>query len=72
MTRNKWRSGADSGLGGSASEAAVSGQDGALVVPAEIAFHRADPLALFFTGQGVRATRAKKLAALADFQLPLD
>ena len=72
MTREEWRSGADPGLGGSASEAAVSGQDGALVVPAQVALDRPDPLALLFTGQGVGATRAKELAALADSQLPLD
>ena len=72
MTREERRSGADPGLAGSASEAAVSGQGGSLVVPAQVALDGPDPLVLNLAGQGVRATRAKELAALADSQLPLD
>ena len=60
------RSGANLGSQGAAAKAAVFGQDGALVVPAEVAFGRADLLALLLAGQSVGAVRAEIVTSLAN------
>ena len=55
-----------------AAQVAIGGQDGALVVPAEVTFCRPDPLTLRGTGQGVRTARTAIRTPVADTQLSLD